>query len=210
MIIFIFQLLTLYNKPSSVADSSFMGFKSFVQKHQSLSENTWELLSTVLGFHSITKSDLTLAEGQVCRFIDYINYGSLRSYYTKDGEEITTGLYLEGVCVTNMASLSKGMPSKLFIQANEDCGIVRMNKDRMIALYQRSPELQSIGRAVLESMVVEENSLREMYALYTPEERYSFLTNKKSALPLRFSLQHIASFLGIRRETLSRIRSRNR
>lgn len=191
-----------------MADPSLLRFKSFIQTHQSFSEETWLLLSSILEFHAVRKSTIIVAEGQVCRFIDYIDYGSLRSYHNNDGEEVTTGMHLEGICVTNMASLSKGEPSKLTIEANEDSGLVRLHKDRLIALYQQSSELQSIGRAVLESMVVEENSYKEMYALYTPEERYQFLTTRTPALTLRFSLQHIASFLGIRRETLSRIRSK--
>ena len=193
-----------------MANVSLLRFKSFIEKHQPFSEETWALLSSILEFHSVRKSTIVVAEGQVCRFIDYIDYGSLRSYYNNDGEEVTTGMHLEGVCVTNMASLSKEQPSKLIIEANEDSRLVRLYKDRLIGLYQQSSELQSIGRAVLEAMVVEENSYKEMYALYSPEERYHFLTTRTPVLPLRFSLQHIASFLGIRRETLSRIRSKSR
>lgn len=191
-----------------MTQSSFDRFKSFIKKHQSFSDETWDLLRGILEFHTVNRSDIIVREGDVCRFIDYIDYGSLRSYYDTDGEEVTTGLHLDGICVTNMGSLSKEQPSKLTIQANENSGLVRLYKDRLIALYSQSPELQSIGRAVLESMVVEESSYKEMYSLYTPEERYQFLTNRFPALPLRFSTQHIASFLGIRRETLSRIRSK--
>lgn len=170
----------------------------------------WELLAGILEYHSVKKTELTLQQGQICRFIDYIDHGSFRSFYNNDGEEITTALHVDDSCVTNMISLSKVEPSKLVIQANEDSGIVRLYKDRLINLYQESSELQSIGRAVLESMVIDENSWKEMYTLYNPDERYDFLLNKTPTLPLRFSLQHIASFLGIRRETLSRIRSKNR
>lgn len=187
---------------------SILRFKSFIESHQLLSDEAWELLSGILEVHSVRKHDIIVAEGQICRFVDYIDSGSLRSFYNNDGEEVSTGLHLEGHCVTNMASLSKDEPSKLTIQANEDSVLVRFYKNRLISLYDTSPELQSIGRAVLEAMVVEENSYKEMYALYSAEERYRYLTTRFPALALRFPLQHIASFLGIRRETLSRIRTK--
>jgi CRP-like cAMP-binding protein len=189
-------------------DNQLLRFRNFIQAQNSPDDHAWDLLRGILEYHSVKKSEFTLQDGQVCRFIDFVDKGSFRSFYNKDGDEVTTALYLEGVCVTNMVSLSKGEPSKLMIQANEDSLVVRLYKDRLINLYEQSAGLQSIGRAVLESMVIEENSWKEMYALYSSEERYQFLTTKSPTLPARFSLQHIASFLGIRRETLSRIRHR--
>ena len=189
-------------------DTQLLRFRNFIQEQHPLDDDTWDLLRGILEYHSVKRSEFTLREGQVCRFIDFVDKGSFRAFYNKDGDEVTTALYLEGVCVTNMVSLSKGESSKLMIQANEDSLVVRLYKDRLISLYERSAGLQSIGRAVLESLVIVENSWKEMYALYTPQERYQFLTSKSPTLPLRFSLQHIASFLGIRRETLSRIRQK--
>ena len=49
---------------------------------------------------------------------------------------------------------------------------------------------------------------KEMYTIYNPEERYKFLMRKSPELLQKIPLQHIASFLGMRRETLSRIRSK--
>ena len=108
-----------------------------------------------------------------------------------------------------MKSLTSSSPSQLFAQAMEDATIVRLYKDAMIGLYKESAEMQTVGRTILEAMVVQENEWKEMYTLYDPEERYQFLMTKTPELLQRFSLQYIASFLGIRRETLSRIRNRS-
>jgi hypothetical protein len=69
-------------------------------------------------------------------------------------------------------------------------------KERLIGLYQQSAELQNVGRAILESMVLVENEWKEMYSLYDPHKRYAFLMQKAPQFFARVPLQYIASFLG--------------
>lgn len=191
-----------------MANADVLKFKEFIKAQGTFSENTWPLLESVVERHEVDKGDATVKDGQVCRFIDFIASGSFRVHYNKDGEEVTTALYTEGVCITDMTSLSQLIPSKLNITANEKSVVIRLFKDKLISLYDKSPELQALGRAILESMVVNESAWKEMYTLYDPTERYEFLIKKAPEFVLKFPLQHIASFLGIRRETLSRIRGR--
>jgi CRP-like cAMP-binding protein len=188
--------------------ASFAGFKKFIASTGTGSETSWNLLQCILEQKEIKKGELTLEPGQVCRFIDFIESGSFRMFHNKDGTEFTTGMFTEGICLTNMKSLSQGTPSEVNIEANEFSVVTRFYKENLIGLYGQSPQLQSLGRSVLESMVINENSWKEMYTLYDPAERYEFLLQKSPELVLRFPMQDIASFLGIRRETLSRIRSK--
>lgn len=183
-------------------------YKKHIRSYASFKDETWDLIETVLQVKQIGRGEYTVEEGKICRHIDFVYKGSFRSFSNKDGEDITTGLYLEGICITNMKSLSTNTPSHLFIQALEDSTVARLHKESLIGLYEKSSELQAVGRAILEAMIVEENDWKEMYTLYDPDERYRFLLNKSPELLQRISLQYIASFLGIRRETLSRIRSR--
>lgn len=189
---------------SSIYDSC----KKYIRSYANFKDETWDLIESALQVKQIGKGEYTVEEGKICRYIDFVYKGSFRSFSNKDGEDITTGLYLEGICITNMKSLSTNTPSHLFIQALEDSIVARLQKETLIGLYEKSSELQSVGRAILEAMIVEENDWKEMYTLYDPDERYQFLLNKSPELLQRISLQYIASFLGIRRETLSRIRSR--
>lgn len=189
---------------------SFSGFKEFIAKTGALSDHAWNLLESILEKKEIKKGELALQEGQVCRFIDFIETGSFKVVHNKDGAEFTTGMLTEGACLTDMKSLSQGTPSELSLEANETSVVTRFYKEKLIGLYSHSPELQALGRSVLESMVINENSWKEMYTLYDPTERYNFLLRKAPEIILRFPMQDIASFLGIRRETLSRIRSKTK
>jgi CRP-like cAMP-binding protein len=180
-----------------------------VRSFAAFKPETWELIEGILEICEFRKGEYSLEEGKTCRHIDFIYKGSFRAFTNKDGLEITTGLYLEDICLTNMKSLSSATPSHLYLQAMEDSITARIYKDELIGLYDQSAELQTLGRSILEGMIIAENEWKEMYTMYDPEERYRFLLEKSPELLQRVSLQYIASFLGIRRETLSRIRSRS-
>jgi CRP-like cAMP-binding protein len=187
----------------------FRAYNNHVRTFAAFNADTWKLIEGILEICEFQKGQYSLEEGKTCRHIDFIYKGSFRAFTNKDGIDITTGLYLEDICLTNMKSLSTSTPSHLYLQALEDSITARLYKDQLIGLYDQSSELQSLGRSILEGMIIAENEWKEMYTLYDPEERYKFLLGKSPELLQRVSLQYIASFLGIRRETLSRIRSRS-
>ncbi len=188
-------------------EAALQSFKETISAYCYLDGISWQLLEGILEIKSVPAKQMILKEGNTCRFIDYLYQGSFRTFYNKDGEEISTALYTSGQFITNMKSLSREIPSEVNIQALEDAIVVRLQKKEMIGLYEKSAELQAAGRALLEAMVIRENEWKEMYSLFDPAERYEFLMKKEPELLQQISLQHIASFLGMRRETLSRIRS---
>lgn len=173
-----------------------------------ISKDAWESLYRIAEVKEVERHEVVLEEGKVCRYIDFIFTGAFRAFYNSDGEEVTVGLYLPGTCFTNMKSLSNQTPSQLTIQALSHSIVVRIQKQEMIGLYLDVPEMESVGRKMLEHMLIEENEWKDMHTLYTPEKKYAFLLEKNPRLIQVFPLQFIASFLGMRRETLSRIRNR--
>ena len=154
------------------------------------------------------KGELLLEEGAVCRHIYFIYKGAFRFLYLKDEQEITTALFAEGVCMTNMKSLTTSQPSNIFIQTLEDSIVIKVSKEALNQLFKQSAELEGVGRVIMENIMADDSDWKEMYTIYNPEERYKFLMRKSPELLQKIPLQHIASFLGMRRETLSRIRSR--
>lgn len=183
-------------------------FRVHLQTMTSISDRLWLLMTSAMRITSSKKGELLLEEGATCKHIYFIYKGSFRFLYLKEDEEVTTGLFTEGICMTNMKSLTTLQPSKIFIQTLEDAVVVKISKDSLIELYKQAPELEGIGRVILEHMLSEDADWKEMYTIYNPEERYHFLVKKAPRLLQRIPLQYIASFLGMRRETLSRIRSR--
>lgn len=186
----------------------FSAYRNHIRTYVPISDTAWNLIEGIIQPGVLKKGEFSLLEGKTCTYIDFIYKGALRAFSNKDGFEVTTAIYLEDICITNMKSLSTQTPSTVSIQAVEEVAYGRVYKKDLIALYDHSSELQAVGHAILEGMVIAENDWKEMYSLYDPEERYLFLMKKSPDMINRISVQHIASFLGIRRETLSRIRNR--
>lgn len=194
----------------TVESSAFLAFRRYIESMAPIKDHDWHQLSQAMKMVSIKKGVFLLREDEVCKHIYFIYQGAFRFLYLKEHEEITTALYAEGVCMSDMKSLVTKQPSTIFIQALADSIVIKLSKDELIALYNNSPGLQGIGRILTEYLIAEETEWREMYAIYTVEERYNFLLKKAPHLLQMVPLQYIASYLGMRRETLSRIRNKVR
>ncbi|WP_177236756.1 Crp/Fnr family transcriptional regulator [Spirosoma endophyticum] len=171
-----------------------------------LDKDTWGLLRNVLVEHQLVKGDLLLKPGQVCKHIFFLQTGLLRSFYLTDGEERNVAFTLENSFVTDMKSLRSGQPAQLSIQALESSTLQSIPKADLLGLYERSHHLEAFGRRLLENLLEEQEEYAAWFTLYSARERYNRLVKKQPDLVQRVSLGHLASFLGIRRETLSRIR----
>lgn len=156
----------------------------------------------------LKRKQFFLQEGKICRYICFIETGSLRSYYIADGKEINTAFYLESSFATNLKSLRNATPAEQYIQAMEDTRLWLLAKEELLRLYQQHPELESFGRNLLEGLVIEQEEQAQLFRLYTPEERYLYMEKHHPALLQRISQSQLASYLGIARETISRIRKR--
>ncbi len=187
----------------------YSAFKKHLRTVAPVSDDLWILMTRAMRISAIKKGELLLEEGAVCKHIYYIYKGSFRFLYLKANEEVTTALYTEDVCMTNMKSLATSEPSNVFIQSLEDGIIVKVSKETLTQLHKEAPALEAVTRLIMERKLADDTEWREIYTIYSPEERYRFLLTKAPEIVQKVPLQYIASLLGVRRETLSRIRSRS-
>ena len=132
--------------------------------------------------------------------------GLLRSWYNQDGLPINLHFALENTFTTNLQQLRSGLPSEYNIQAAEPTLVLAIEKERLMQLYQLSPEISAWGRAILEKLLDEQERQAQMFRLQSAKERYAFMVTHHPRLLQRVSLTQLSSYLGISRETLSRIR----
>lgn len=183
------------------------------QKIMSLSEMTDSSINKVFEtarLRILSKGEIILKEGQVCRVIVFVEKGCLRTFTNKDGVDINTEFTFETDFTTNLKSLRTGVPSDTTIQAGEPSTVYEFNRDEMLQLYNLSPEIESFGRKLLEQLLIKQEEHLNLFKLYTPTERYQYIRNHQPQLLQRITLLQLASYLGITRETLSRIRKKKR
>ena len=156
------------------------------------------------------KGDYLLKSGRLSNYTSWILKGLVRSYYLRDEEEITTKFLWEGAPVTSVYSYYGRKPGNENIIAVEDTILASIHYDRMQHLYNTYPEFNTIGRVITEQTLymwdIEVYNLRKQKA----EDRYRFIVKHFPELLQRVPLKHLASYLGMNLETLSRIRARKK
>lgn len=154
----------------------------------------------------VPKGTILLKEGQVCRSIYFIERGQLRTYYNKNGKDININFYFENNFATNLKSLVEETPSAFYIEAMEHTRTWKFDKEQIVRLYGQSKEIESFGRRLLEKLLVKQEEHSNIFKLYSPKERYNYVARHYPHLLQRVSLSQLSSYLGISRETISRIR----
>ena len=157
---------------------------------------------------TIRKKQLLLEEGDVCNRVAFIEKGTLFSYSTdeKGGVHVMQFAF-EGWWMSDLFSFLTGEPSKLSIEALEDCEVLLISKDKHAELLEKMPVFESYMRQLYQNAYVSLQRRMEETIGLTAEEKYSrFLNGPFSGLLSRVPQHLIASYLGITPETLSRIR----
>jgi CRP-like cAMP-binding protein len=155
---------------------------------------------------TVARGERILVEGKVCKHIYFVESGCLRLFTTRDGIEINTDFIFENNFTTNLKSLRSSNPSDLTIEAYESSVVYVFEKDALLALYKESSEIESFGRKLLEQLLMAQEDHANLFKLYAPRERYEYILENYPQIIQRVSLTQLASYLGIARETLSRIR----
>lgn len=154
------------------------------------------------------KGAVLLEEGQISTEAYFVLKGCVRQYYLVDGEEKTNNFFTEEQWVISLNSLSNGRPANHFFVCSEDTILVVGNEDKESDLYTRFPKFETISRKVMEKVFMEQQQLMELYLNDTPEERYLKLQNSRPDLFQRIPQYQLASYIGVKPESLSRIRKR--
>jgi len=184
-------------------------FVSLFTKTIGLTEEQFETILQHFHREYLPRKFFYLKAGETCKHITYINKGSTRTFITDDrGGEHILFFAFEDWFIGDLESLHTMQPSKLYIQAMEDCELLRISKKEMDEMENAIPRLKEWHAAKQsKSHFAMLNRLAEVKAL-SPEERYLNLINKHPHIFQRIPLQYIASYLDIEPPSLSRLRKR--
>lgn len=159
--------------------------------------------------HSKTfkKGDILHREGTVCNDIYFVEKGILRTFYFKDGKDITAHFALENGTTTAIDSFIQRKRSRYTIEVLEDTEAITISHADLHQLLEEKPQHEKYVRIFLEQIYIDLAERIEDLLFHSAKERYSKLITRSPDLLQRVNLSHIASFIGITQETLSRIRA---
>ncbi|NOY36910.1 MAG: Crp/Fnr family transcriptional regulator [Chlorobi bacterium] len=178
-----------------------------LKRFGTISEQARIVLAEVITKRSLPKGTLLLEQGKTCKYLNFMESGFARAYYYREGKEITSWFAFENDIVASMYSFTAQKPSYENIEIMENCVLHSIHFDQLQQLYKEYPEFNLIGRLLIEKYFVELEERIFSLQIQSAKERYKEILNNHPELLKRASLGHIASYLGISQETLSRIRA---
>jgi CRP-like cAMP-binding protein len=183
-------------------------FRNYVNQIVQLSDLEWADYEACLKQVEILKKNNLLEVGKNCDFVAFILDGAFRFYNLVDGEENEIGFFFTNDFVSNYRSFLTNTPSEHYIQALKNSTVLIFSKKDLNMLYEKHKNMERLGRIIAENLFLEVVRRLDSFQYATPEERYQALVNRNSKLLQEIPQYMLASYLGIKPETLSRIRGR--
>lgn len=180
---------------------------SYLKEKGNLTNEELELVEQVTVQRKLRKHQYLLQEGDTSYHSSFVAKGCLRLYQIgKDGSEHILRFAIENWWISDYESYYSGLPSKYNIEALEDCDLLMIEKTKFDELVKMIPRLQMLKEA-LDARNYQVNQSRILSNISeSAEQKYNRFINSCPQIYNRVPLHMVASFLGVTRETLSRVR----
>ncbi len=186
-----------------------MIFRNFIEKYSVLDDSEWQLIDALFEPKEFDKNEIILEEGIVCRHFYFLESGLIRFFCTIDGNDLTKTFAIAPYCFTSKISFRMQSASDEGIQALDRTVVRRVSFDD----YRKLEKINS-WNIFMRKLLNEIQEYSEKFYLeirtMTAEERYHIILDSYPAELIRkIPLKHLASFLGVAPQSLSRIRKKN-
>lgn len=152
------------------------------------------------------KNHMLHKQGTTCHHIYLLEKGIARAFFYKEGKDITVHIAAEGELITAVDSVISLKKSRYNVELLEDSDIYLISYSKLQSLLAKHPQYEKYMRLILEQLYGEGADRIEQFLFYSAKERYNNLIKANPSIVNRVNLGHIASYLGMTQETLSRIR----
>ncbi len=205
------DITTLAPNGERVEDIRFMfdRFREHVQRIIPMSDEEFPVCTSCMIPKRVRKGAYLLQEGEVSKYLAFVTKGCLRSYgIDKKGQEHIMQFALEGWWITDLYSFLTGKPGQYFIDALEESDALLMDLTSYERLCTTLPKFERYFRILLQNNYIATHRRVLSSISLSLEEQYLQMVDENPAIVQRVAQRHIASYLGITPEALSRIRKR--
>lgn len=181
--------------------------KAHISKRIDITEEEWKEYISLFTPKHLKKKEILMKSGDLCTFQVYITKGCLRTYYTdaKDHDH-TMQFGFEDWWAGDLLAFITEKPAHYTVEALEDSDVLIIEKSDMLAFFERNLKFEKYFRILIQSAYVASQQRIIATMSQSAEERYLDLVKKYPHLEMRVAQHHIASYLGITPEALSRIK----
>ena len=196
------------NSPNRTNPNNMDAFFRAIEPLMSLSPVGRQALAGIMEPVAFPKGHVLIRQDTICRRIYFIETGLARTYYYKDGRDVTDWLAAEGDLVGSMVSFLTQQPDRRIVELLEPSRLWAIPRPELEGLYARHHEIERLGRLLVGSGLIQMQQRFDDLHFASAAERYQTLLSRNASFVQRVPLGMIASYLGISQETLSRIRAR--
>ena len=189
-------------------EAQFRELKNYFLNTVEISSGEWENFEKGLCIKHLNKGELLLKAGQTCSFVAFINSGRIRAYELTDGVEVNRTFFSTGFFATEYKSFISQTPSEESLEAIEDSELVWIRYDLLQSMYTRFKSFERLGRLIAEMLYLKMRDKIKAVKTSTPEERYQSMIQDNPDYLEKIQHYHLASYLNIAPQSLSRIRKR--
>lgn len=194
--------------------SYFAKYKEFIQNYLSINIIEWKLFESKLTLKEYKKGDVILHQGDICKEMNFINSGLARGYVIdEDGKDFTWSIYfndknshMSNLFAIDYDSFINQKASSLHIEALEDTQLVSVSYDDVQFLYNKLKKGERFGRLMSEEAYSYLHKLMIDRQTKTADERFEEFVQNTPHLLDKVPQYHIATFLGITPQHLSRLK----
>lgn len=190
--------------------SMFNAFENYLREKAELNADEIGAVRVVCIERNIRKRQYLLQEGDLCHTECFIAKGCMRMFFVgKDGLEHILRFAVENWWISDRESYNNRTPSRYNIDALENSEVILIDKDDFNQLMESIPKLKKLVDTLLAKSYNAIQNRVVSNISYTAEEKYQNFITRFPDMFNRIPLHMIASYLGVSRETLSRVRSHN-
>jgi CRP-like cAMP-binding protein len=183
-------------------------FVNYFSRISPLSEAESNAIAANMCVKVFQKGDFLLKEGQISIDTYFIMEGCVREYILVDGEEKTTNFFTEEQWVISLNNFNTQSYSESNLVCTERTTVSVGNEEQAQIMFKNFPRFETISRAIIEANFAEQKKLLTSYLTDSPEQRYLNLLKSRPDIFQRVPQYQIASYIGVKPESLSRIRKR--
>ncbi len=181
--------------------------RELARRYSTMTHDELDMLESVLVPMKFQKNDFIIKEGETAKHIFWIAKGLIRQFYFKNGKEVTEYMATENHICMCIESLFKEEPTHLQMMALEPSVVYAMPRAALEQVAMKSVNIQILYRKILEESLILSQVRADNLRFESALERYKKLVKSQPQLVLRAPLVHIASYLQMTPETLSRVRT---
>lgn len=184
-------------------------YNSYIKLFTDSTQEELNFLRSHLIIKEFSKKDFFFVSGEIQKKMGFVCKGLLRRYFINDkGNKITTGFINENNYATDYPAFIRQKPTKYFMECLEPSIIIELPYESIHEGYKKFKNNERYGRLTAEHVLKIQTDRVESFLFESAEERYLNFIKQNPDIMNRITLTHLSTYLGIERQSLSRIRSK--